>query len=54
MLEININQPINKDHSAFQTALRQFIKKVEQAPVDIDTSIFYADRETESGRDFQL
>jgi hypothetical protein len=54
IVEININQPINKEPSAFQTALRQFLKKVEQDPVDIDTSIFDADRETESGRDFQL
>jgi hypothetical protein len=54
MVEININQSINKEPFSFQTALRRFIKKVEQDPVDIDTSIFDADRETESGRDFQL
>jgi hypothetical protein len=52
--EITINQPISKEPSSFQTALRQFLKKVEQDPIDIDTRIFDVDRETESGRDFQL
>jgi hypothetical protein len=53
-VEITINQQINSEPSSFRTALRQFLKKVEQDPIDIDTSIFDADREAESGRYFQL
>jgi hypothetical protein len=53
-MEITINQLISEESSSFQTALRQFLKKVEQDPIDIDTRIFDADREKESGRDFQL
>jgi hypothetical protein len=53
MVEITINQQINNEPSAFRTALRQFLKKVEQEPIDIDTSIFDSDRKNESSRYFQ-
>jgi hypothetical protein len=44
IVEITINQQINNEPSSFRTALRQFLKKVEQDPIDIDTSIFDEDR----------
>ncbi len=53
-LKSTLTKQTHKEPSAFRTALRQFLKKVEQDPIDIDTSIFDADRETESGRYFQL
>lgn len=53
-LKNTLTKQIPKESSDFRTALRQFLKKVEQDPIDIDTSLFDADRETESDRDFQL
>lgn len=36
------------------TALKNFLKKYESDPVDIDTSFFEQDRATDTDRDFRL
>jgi len=43
-----------KNNSSFAIALHEFLNKVKENPLDIDTAIFDRDREQESGRDFQL
>jgi len=53
-VEVNITENNHNTPASFQSAFRKFLKEVEQEPIDINTSIFDADRETESGRDFQL
>lgn len=53
-LKTNFHEVEQKNRSSFQLSFRKFLQEVEQKPMDIDTHIFDKDRETESGRDFQL
>ncbi len=43
-----------KHYSSFSIALHEFLNEVKAEPLAIDTNTFNADREQESGRDFQL
>jgi len=53
-LNSNMQKNSLKKQTPFTTALHDFLNEVKAEPLDIDTSIFDADREQESGRDFQL
>ena len=53
-LNSNMQKNSLKIQTPFTTALHDFLSEVKADPLGIDTSIFDADREQESGRDFQL